>query len=83
MFSKPEQLEPGENLAGFHSGDPIVDGWANDHAARAKARGTAVVYVVRDQTGFHALSSHRIVRTRPSPEGGFEETFPKRYLSFC
>ena len=73
MFTRPEQLVPGENLAGFHSGDPVVDGWARGHAAHAKARGTAVVYVVRneagDVAGFYTLSSHSIARS--SVAGGW------------
>ena len=64
-FSRPEPLAPGEGLAGFRCGDPVVDAWAASRAARARERGTAVVYASRcgeDVAGFYTLSAHSVAR---------------------
>ena len=44
-FTRPAQLEAGMQLEGFSSGQAFVDGWLSARAAKAKARGSAVVYV--------------------------------------
>lgn len=65
-FTRPVHLEEGMELGGFSSGQPSVDGWLATRAARAKQRGSAVVYVshrasadVRAEppAGFYTLSS--------------------------
>lgn len=64
-FSRPERLAPGEGLAGFRCGDPVVDAWTASRAPRARERGTAVVYVSRcgeDVAGFYTLSAHSVAR---------------------
>lgn len=79
-FSKPEQLAPGEELRGFHCGDPIVDAWVAAHASRARERGTAIVYVSRcgdDFAGFYLLSTHSIVREEVSG-GWFQRNAPSQ-----
>lgn len=65
-FSRPVQLAAGEGIEGFRCGVEIVDSWAARHAATARVRGTAVVYVSRCAgrvAGFYTLSTHSIVRT--------------------
>lgn len=65
-FSRPIQLSAGERIEGFHCGVEIVDSWASRHAATARARGAAVVYVSRCAgrvAGFYTLSTHSVVRS--------------------
>lgn len=66
-FSRSVQLAAGEGIEGFHCGVEIVDSWAARHAANARVRGAAVVYVSRcarlDEAGFYTLSTHSIVRS--------------------
>lgn len=65
-FSRPVQLAAGEGIEGFHCSVEIVDEWAVRHAATARARGTAVVYVSRCAgrvAGFYTLSMHSVVRS--------------------
>ncbi len=65
-FSRPVQLAAGEGIEGFHCDVEIVDEWAARHAAAARARGTAVVYVSRCAgcvAGFYTLSTHSVVRS--------------------
>lgn len=65
-FSRPVQLAAGEGMKGFRCGIEIVDSWAARHAATARARGTAVVFVSRCAgrvAGFYTLSTHSVVRS--------------------
>lgn len=65
-FSRSVQLAAGEGIEGFHCGVEIVDSWAARHAATARVRETAVVYVSRCAgrvAGFYTLSTHSIVRS--------------------
>ena len=65
-FSWPVQLAAGEGIEGFHCGVEIVDEWAVRHAATARVRGTAVVYVSRCAgrvAGLYTLSTHSVVRS--------------------
>ncbi|WP_072415153.1 GNAT family N-acetyltransferase [Collinsella phocaeensis] len=65
-FSRPVQLAAGEGIEGFHCSVEIVDSWATRHAATARARGTAVVYVSRCAgrvVGFYTLSTHSVMRS--------------------
>lgn len=65
QFTKPVQLAPGVGLSGFHCGAPIVDSWVERHAATARKRGTAVVYVSYCDgvvAGFYTLSAHSVSR---------------------
>lgn len=64
-FTRPAQLAPGKDLAGFRCGDDIADRWVEKHAAHAKERGTAVVYVTYCEgvaAGFYTLSIHAVCR---------------------
>lgn len=65
-FTKPVQLPEGCTLAGFSCGDEVVDSWATNHAASARKRGTAVVYVSYCEgvvAGFYTLSTHSVLRS--------------------
>ena len=71
LFTRPVQLEPGMCLEGFSSGQQFVDGWLASRARKAKARGSAVVYVSHRKgaqptkeppAGFYTLSSGAIER---------------------
>lgn len=71
-FSKPEQLQRAETLAGFHCGVPMIDDWVSAHGGKAKARGTAVVYVSQpvidgkagdSAAGFYTLSAYSLQRS--------------------
>lgn len=65
-FSRPVQLAAGEGIEGFHCGVEIVDSWAARHAATARVRGTAVVYVSRCAgrvAGFYTVSMYSVVRS--------------------
>lgn len=71
-FTKPTQLDEGQTLAGFRCGNDIVDNWAEKHAAMAKKRGAAVVYVTYYEgkaAGFYTLSTHSV--TRSEVDGGW------------
>ena len=70
-FTRPVQLEAGMRLEGFSSGQAFVDGWLASRAAKAKARGSAVVYVSHragadpasePPAGFYTLSSASVER---------------------
>lgn len=64
-FTKPVQLEAGIGLGSFCCGVPVVDAWAERHAAAARKRGTAVVYVSYCNdvvAGFYTLSAHSVSR---------------------
>ena len=70
-FTRPVQLEVGMRLEGFSSGQAFVDGWLAARAAKAKARGSAVVYVSHRASadpaseppaGFYTLSSASVER---------------------
>jgi len=70
-FTRPVQLEAGMRLEGFSSGQAFVDGWLASRAAKAKERGSAVVYVSHcagadpasePPAGFYTLSSASVER---------------------
>ena len=70
-FTRPVQLEAGIWLEGFSSGQTFVDAWLAARAAKAKARGSAVVYVshragadpaTEPPAGFYTLSSASVER---------------------
>ena len=74
-FSKPEQLADPGMLADFTSGAAVIDEWVSKYASKAKARGTAVVYVTRPVldgapldrvAGFYTLSAHSLQRNAVS-----------------
>ena len=74
-FSKPEQLPDPDMLAGFLSGADVIDGWVSKRAAKAKSRGTAVLYVTRPVSdegpldrvaGFYTLSAYSLQRSAVS-----------------
>ena len=71
-FSKPVQLSDPGMLDGFASGAAPIDDWVSKYASKAKARGTAVVYVTRPVldgkpldriAGFYTLSAHSLQRS--------------------
>ncbi|TPF86091.1 hypothetical protein BW13_07720 [Bifidobacterium sp. UTCIF-37] len=68
IFQRPRRMEPGEDLADFHCGVPLIDEWAHTRATSAAKHGTAVVYVSRttagDTAGFYTLSSYAVERSR-------------------
>ena len=77
-FTRPVQLRPDMQLAGFCSGQEFVDTWLAQRAQKAKERGSAVVYVthpvgadpvVQAPSGFYTLSSASI--ERDAVEGGW------------
>ena len=70
-FAAPVPLGDGDSLEGFRSGLAVVDEWAAKYAAKARQRGSAVVYVSRPKdgprtlpgaAGFYTLSSHSVAR---------------------
>ena len=70
-FTRPVRLEEAMALGGFSSGQPFVDGWLETRAAKAKQRGSAVVYVshragadarTEPPAGFYTLSSASVNR---------------------
>ena len=70
-FTRPVQLVADMRLEGFSSGQAFVDGWLATRAAKAKARGSAVVYVSHragadpaseSPAGFYTLSSASVER---------------------
>ena len=70
-FTKPEQLSDPASFASFRSGADSIDAWVTKYAARAKQRGTAVLYVsqpVFDDAplgriaGFYTLSAYSLQR---------------------
>ena len=70
-FTRPTRLEEGMALAGFSSGQPFVDRWLATRAAKARQRGSAVVYVSHragadaseePPAGFYTLSSGSVAR---------------------
>ena len=70
-FTKPEQLSDPALFAGFRSGADSIDGWVAKYAARAKQRGTAVLYITRPVlgnapldrvAGFYTLSAYSLQR---------------------
>ena len=70
-FSRPVQLEQNMVLQGFSCGQELVDSWLATYASKAKARGSAVVYVSYcinadmhndSPAGFYTLSSASIER---------------------
>ncbi len=74
-FTKPEQPSDSTIFSGFRSGAEPIDGWVSRYAAKAKQRGTAVVYVVRPvyddgpagrAAGFYTLSAYSLRRTAVS-----------------
>ena len=74
-FSKPEQLLDPGSLDGFTSGAAPIDEWVLKYASKAKARGTAVVYVTRPVVdgapldrvaGFYTLSAYSLQRNAVS-----------------
>ncbi len=70
-FTKPEQLSDPAIFASFRSGADPIDDWVAKYAARAKQRGTAVLYVTRPVlddaplghiAGFYTLSAYSLQR---------------------
>ena len=70
-FSKPGQLTDSAMLADFHCGSETIDDWVSKYAAKAKSRGTAVLYVARPvedgeilehAAGFYTLSAYSLQR---------------------
>lgn len=77
-FTQPSQLKEEAQVAGFCSGQPLVDEWFVGRARKAKARGSAVVYVSyrsgadpanEPPAGFYTLSSSCV--ERESVTGGW------------
>lgn len=74
-FTKPEQLSDPAVLAGFRSGEDSIDDWVSKYAAKAKQRGTAVLYATRPVgedgpldrvAGFYTLSAYSLQRAAVS-----------------
>ena len=71
-FTAPQQLPQGDVIKNFNSGLALVDEWAAKYAAKAREKGTAVVYVTHpcvdgkvledEVAGFYTLSSHSVAR---------------------
>ena len=70
-FTKPEQPSDPAIFASFRSGADSIDGWVAKYAARAKQRGTAVLYITRPVldgsplnriAGFYTLSAYSLQR---------------------
>ena len=78
-FSPPEKLSPELDLAGFDSGEAVLDDWLRRRAAQNEASGASRTYVVRSGikvAGYYSLAvgvvSHasapgRIRRNMPDP----------------
>ena len=73
-FTCPVKIGPGDSFAGFDCGESAINSWARRYAHKARAQGTAVVYVshavedddataTNDVAGFYTLSTHSIVRS--------------------
>ena len=66
MFSAPQRLTSQDNLDDFMCGVTKIDTWFSKYAMRASKRGTAVVYITRDEqgdvAGFYTLSAHSMDR---------------------
>lgn len=71
MFTRPTQLAEDMMLAGFDSGESVVDKWLRERAGEAKRNGSAVVYVshrngadvsCEPPAGFYTLSSASVAR---------------------
>ncbi|MBQ9058961.1 MAG: GNAT family N-acetyltransferase [Atopobiaceae bacterium] len=68
-FSRPTPLVDGQKLI-INTSSEIVDLWAKHYAHKARAQGSAIVYVSRPMAenpsdmaaGFYTLSAHSIVR---------------------
>lgn len=70
-FTAPVQLGAHDTFDEFCSGVDVVDDWVHTHAAHAKQRGTAVVYIThpvvdavprQEVVGFYSLSTFSVKR---------------------
>jgi GNAT superfamily N-acetyltransferase len=55
----PEKLTPAHDLAGFDSGEPVLDAWLRSHALRNEESGASRTYVVcvgRKVVGYYTLA---------------------------
>ena len=67
-YTGPRPIEPGDDTAAFHSGEPELDGWLASRALKAEHSQTARTYVVLDSetgavAGYYCLSAHSVTRT--------------------
>ena len=79
-FTRPTQLCEGERIEGFRCGNDVIDQWVAGHAADARKRGTAVVYVSfcgDTVAGFYTLSAHSVTRSDVSG-GWFKRNAPEQ-----
>lgn len=69
-FLPPRRLEESDDIAGFESGLPVIDGWLHSRGLRARRSGTAVVYATWEKggplAGFYTLGAYSISRDEVS-----------------